>query len=301
MSARLILVAVATVIASFPQLFAARFQPVVRASSVSAPRLLHGVPQDTDSLRGLGLASPGRALALPGCGLSSFLGTSRGPALPAAADAGVLIIRAARPHPRVPAVLVVARSPQAAPVWRVAVLGDSLATGYGIGAAAAYPRVLERLARDEGWTVEVGVRAGNGHTTRDGLANARDMALWAPHVAVVALGGNDALRGTPAPTVRANLERLLATLRSSSGYLVVAGMRAVPSHGDVYGSAFHLAFRDAAAVYGAVWMPFLLEGVAARPEFNQADGVHPNAAGSGIVGANLWPYVRWAFHQLLER
>ena len=256
MSTRLILVATATVIVSFPQLFAAPDQPGVRTSSVSVPRLIHGVPEDT---------------------------------------------RAALPHPGVPAVFVMARSAQAAPAWRVAILGDSLATGYGIGASAAYPRVLERIARDAGWPIEVSIWAANGHTTADGLANAHDIARWAPHVAVVALGGNDALRGTPAPTVRANLDQLLATLRPSSSYLVVAGMRALPAHGEVHGAAFHLAFRDAAAVYDAVWMPFLLEGVAARPEYNQADGVHPNATGARIVGANLWPYVRWAFQQLLER
>ena len=267
MSARLMLIVGAALIISFPQLFSSRSQPVVRASELA---------------------------------LAGFLGTSREPTLPAAADAGSRIIRAARPHPRVPAFFVAARSAQQTSVWRVAVLGDSLATGYGIGAAAAYPRVLERIARAEGWPVEVGVWAANGHKTGDSFANAREMALWAPHVAVVALGGNDALGGTPTPTVRANLDRLLGTLRPSSGYLVVAGMRAVPSDGEIYGSAFHFAFRDAAAVYDAVWMPFLLEGVAARPEFNQADGVHPNATGSGIVGANLWPYVRWAFHQLLE-
>ena len=184
MSTRLILVATATVIVSFPQLFAAPDQPSVRTSSVSVPRLIHGVPEDT---------------------------------------------RAALPHPGVPAVFVMARSAQAAPAWRVAILGDLLATGYGIGASAAYPRVLERIARDAGWPIEVSIWAANGHTTADGLANAHDIARWAPHVAVVALGGNDALRGTPAPTVRANLDQLLATLRPSSSYLVVAGMRGTAS------------------------------------------------------------------------
>lgn len=188
---------------------------------------------------------------------------------------------------------------QAANAWRIAIIGDSLATGYGISREAAYPAVLERLARSEGWPVKVGVWGLSGNTTRNGIADARGAAAWAPHVAVVALGGNDALHGATAASVRINVERTLTELQPYSGYLLVAGMRAPPFQGEAYGKRLHRAFRDAADAYGAAWMPFLLDGVAGRPELNQRDGVHPNEAGAQIIGANLWAYVRDALHTLL--
>ena len=190
---------------------------------------------------------------------------------------------------------------QAANAWRIAIIGDSLATGYGISREAAYPAVLEQLARSEGWPVKVGVWGLSGNTTRDGIADARGAAAWAPHVAVVALGGNDALQGATAASVRINVERMLTELQPYSGYLLVAAMRAPPLRGEAYGERFHRAFRNAAGAYRAAWMPFLLDGVAGRPELNQPDGVHPNEAGAQIIGANLWAYVRDALHTLLQR
>jgi acyl-CoA thioesterase-1 len=35
-------------------------------------------------------------------------------------------------------------------------------------------------------------------------------------------------------------------------------------------------------------IPFLLDGVVGDPAYNQADGMHPNAAGARLVAENVW-------------
>ncbi len=173
-------------------------------------------------------------------------------------------------------------------------LGDSLTAGYGLSAAESYPSLLQPRLRSRGLDAEV-VNAGvSGDTSAGGLRRV-DWALDGDvSVLVVALGGNDALRGLSTEELRGNLAAIIERARARNVTVVLAGMEAPPNPGRAYTSAFRRVYRDLAAEYRVELIPFLLEGVAGRPGLNQADLIHPNAEGAARVADLVWPYVERA-------
>ena len=173
--------------------------------------------------------------------------------------------------------------------FRIVAFGDSLTAGLGLPSEAAYPaRLQERLdaAGYRGRVVNAGV---SGETTAGGL---RRMA-WAldggVRILILALGGNDGLRGLPVDQMRDNLEQMIAAAHDRGAQVLLAGMEAPPNFGADYADRFRAAFAQLAADFEVVFVPFLLEGVAGVAELNQADGIHPNAEGAERVAAHVWP------------
>jgi len=174
----------------------------------------------------------------------------------------------------------------------IVALGDSLTAGHGVAAHEAYPARLEALLRREGYRYRV-VNAGvSGDTTAGGLRRVDWVLRAHPEVAIVALGANDGLRGLSVAAMRSNLERIVRRLQKAGARVLLAGMRLPPNYGADYAAEFAAAFPAVARRTGASLMPFLLDGVAARPALNQADGIHPNAAGQQAVAERLWPYLK---------
>jgi len=169
-------------------------------------------------------------------------------------------------------------------------LGDSLTAGYGLDPTQAYPALLQKNIDSLGWRFKV-VNAGlSGETTAGGLRRL-DWILKRPiDVLVLALGGNDALRGIPLETTRQNLDRILAQTRAKvpGVHLVVAGMLVPPNWGREYFNGFRSLFPQLAKQHRAGLVPFLLEGVGGKPELNSPDGIHPTAEGHRIIAANVW-------------
>jgi acyl-CoA thioesterase-1 len=186
-------------------------------------------------------------------------------------------------------------SPAARP--RIVFLGDSLTAGYGLAAGDAYPSLVQERLRDAGLTADV-VNAGvSGDTSAGGLRRL-DWALDGDvKVLVVALGGNDALRGLSTGELRRNLAAIVERAAQRNVTVVLAGMEAPPNLGPAYTSAFREVYRGLAAEYGIALIPFLLEGVAGRPELNQADLIHPNAKGAQKIAALVWPFVERALRE----
>lgn len=171
---------------------------------------------------------------------------------------------------------------------RIVVLGDSLTAGLGLDPADAFPAVIERWLRERGYDFEV-VNAGvSGDTTAGGVRRLDWVLDEHVRVLVVALGGNDGLRGLPVDQMRRNLETIIRQARRRGVVVVLAGMEAPPNLGEEYTREFRQVFRDLARTYRVAFVPFLLEGVAGDPALNQADGIHPNAAGARRVAENVW-------------
>ena len=181
-----------------------------------------------------------------------------------------------------------------AAVLRVVLLGDSLTAGYGLAPDDAYPSVLQRRLREDGLAVDV-VNAGvSGDTSAGGLRRL-DWALEGPvRVLVVALGGNDALRGLTVDDLKRNLTAIIERAQARKVTVILAGMEAPPNLGRPYTAAFRQVYRDVAAAHRVALLPFLLEGVAGVADLNQDDGIHPNAAGARRVADNLRPYIERA-------
>jgi acyl-CoA thioesterase-1 len=169
-------------------------------------------------------------------------------------------------------------------------LGNSLTAGYGLTAEEAYPALIQAKLDSAGYRFRV-VNAGvSGETSAGGLRRV-DWVLNQPvAVLVLALGANDALRGQDLDRTRENLQAILDKTRARhpDAALVIAGMQAPPNLGSAYTDAFRRLFVELAEANGAALIPFLLEGVAAVPSLNQADGIHPTAEGQRILAENVW-------------
>jgi acyl-CoA thioesterase-1 len=191
-------------------------------------------------------------------------------------------------------VLVILLGPSPAPAApRVIVaLGDSLTAGLGVAAGEAYPAVLEARLREAGFDYRV-VNAGiSGDTSAGGLRRLDWVLRSRPDVAIVALGANDGLRGLPVAALRDNLSAIVDRMREGGVRVLLVGMRLPPNYGDAYAREFADAFRVVARRTAVAFMPFLLEGVAAQPTLNQADGIHPNAAGHRAIADHVWTALR---------
>lgn len=173
----------------------------------------------------------------------------------------------------------------------IVALGDSLTAGYQLPPEEAFPAQLEAALRARGHQVTV-VNAGvSGDTTSGGLARL-DWSVGADSDAViVALGGNDALRGLPPATTRSNLEQIVGRLRGRGLPVLLAGIKAPRNLGDEYADAFDAVFPAVAEAHDALLYPFFLDGVPISPETVQADGIHPTGAGVGLMVEGILPSV----------
>lgn len=180
-------------------------------------------------------------------------------------------------------------------------LGDSLFAGYGLPPGQSVPDLLERRLAREGYSVRM-VNAGiSGDTTSGGLARLPWLLKEAPDLAILELGANDGLMGMSPELMEKNLDAMLAALQDQGVLVLLAGMRGLANYGPDYAARFDAVFPRLAKKYGAAFLPFLLEGVALKPELNQADGIHPNPDGAARVADNLYPLLKPLVDQALAR
>jgi acyl-CoA thioesterase I len=189
------------------------------------------------------------------------------------------------------AITAVASVATANAACRIAVLGDSLTTAYGLAAEEGFPARLQERLREAGHDCEVLDAGVAGDTSAGGLARLEWMLADRPTHVIVELGGNDALRALPVEQMAANLEAIVTRLQAEGVAVLLAGMRAPPNLGRTYGDAFEAVFPRIAERHGVPLYPFFLDGVAGQAELNQPDGIHPTAAGIEIIVERLLPTV----------
>ncbi len=170
---------------------------------------------------------------------------------------------------------------------RVVMFGDSITAGYGLPPSAALPRLLAERLIAQGVDVVVENAGVSGDTTAGGLSRLGWAVQGQPDLVIVALGGNDGLRGIDPAETRRNLDAILAQLAARDITVLIAGMLAPPNLGNEYATRFNPLFRQVAEGAGVAFYPFLLDGVAADPALNQADGIHPNAEGAAIIADRM--------------
>lgn len=169
--------------------------------------------------------------------------------------------------------------------------GDSLTAGLGVDPQSAFPAKLEAALKARGHDVRV-INAGvSGDTASAG----RDRLDWVlsddVDAVIVELGANDALRGIAPTETRSALSAILETLKQRKLPVLLAGMLAPRNLGPDYAAGFDPIFPDLAKQFGAIYYPFFLDGVATRPDLNQADGLHPNPAGVTEIVTRILPNV----------
>ena len=177
---------------------------------------------------------------------------------------------------------------------RLLILGDSLAAGYGLANADGFQARLAAALAARDITVRIIDAAVSGDTTAGGRARL-DWALGprtegpGAEAALVELGGNDGLRGINPVETERNLTAILDALAARKIPVLLTGMLAPPNLGPEYGGEFRAVFIRLAARPGILFDPFFLAGIAGERSLNQADGIHPNAAGVTLIVSRLLP------------
>jgi acyl-CoA thioesterase-1 len=181
------------------------------------------------------------------------------------------------------------------------VVGDSLSAEYGLARGTGWVALLEqRLVREKiDWKV---VNASiSGETSSGGRSRlAALLTLHRPQVVVIALGGNDALRGLPLAMTQANLVAMARAAKAAGARVLIAGIAVPPNYGRAYGEGLIALFGSVARSEGTALLPFLLAGVADAPnadELFQADRIHPRAEAHPKILGNVWPVLRPLLHQ----
>jgi len=189
---------------------------------------------------------------------------------------------------------------EAQPITLVA-FGDSLTAGYGVKASESFPAQLQMALQAKGYKVTV-VNAGvSGDTTADGLRRFDWAMQPKPDGVILELGANDALRGIDPKEPSANLDKILASLKSLDVPVLLTGMKAPSNWGDDYVKAFDAIYTGLASKYDVPLYPFFLDGVALDPGFSQPDGLHPTASGIGEVVKRILPDVEALVQRISQR
>lgn len=182
--------------------------------------------------------------------------------------------------------------------FRILILGDSLTEGYGVSAQQAFPSLLEKklneeFSPDKNDTYEI-INAGiSGSTSSGGVARIEWLLKSNPDFLIIALGGNDGLRGVPVEETKNNLKKIILTAKAKDIPTLLSGMKMPPNYGIEYTHKFSKLFIDLAEEENVPLVPFLLEGVGGDPAMNLPDRIHPNPVGHQKIAQTV-------YHQLIN-
>lgn len=172
---------------------------------------------------------------------------------------------------------------------KIVAFGDSLTAGFGLLEKESYPYLLQEKLKAEGYDYEVINGGISGDTSIGGLERI-DWVLEMDNVQILILelGGNDLLRRMPVANMKNNLAKIIEKAQAKKIKILLCGMLAPPNVGAQYQRDYQMVFPDLASQYKVEFLPFLLENVALNKDLNQADGIHPNAAGEKIMTDNVY-------------
>ncbi|MHA7680153.1 arylesterase [Cupriavidus sp. PET2-C1] len=175
----------------------------------------------------------------------------------------------------------------------ILVLGDSLSAEYGLARNTGWVKLMEARLREERFDYSVVNASVSGETTVGGKTRLPDLlARHHPAVVIVELGANDALRGLPLQTTEANLRSIVTSAQQAKASVLLVGMRIPPNYGLDYTERFFSIYPKLAGEYKLRLVPFLLEQVIAKPEWFQADRLHPTAQAQGTLLDTVWPQLK---------
>lgn len=171
--------------------------------------------------------------------------------------------------------------------------GDSLSAAYGLPRQQGWVTLLEERLRQDKFTHRVVNASISGETSAGGLSRiGRALEQHRPALLILALGGNDGLRGLPVSQMQTNLDGIIRAAQRRRVKVLLLGVRMPPNYGPAYTREFTASFAALAGKHRTAFAPFLLEGFADRPEYFLDDGVHPNAAAQPLILETVWRQLR---------
>lgn len=180
-------------------------------------------------------------------------------------------------------------------------LGDSLTAGYGLDKGLSFPDKLELRLKEMGINATIINGGVSGDTSAGGLARLSWLLDQRFDAVIINLGANDGLRGLDPSETKKNIGKILKILDEHSIPALLAGMQAPPNLGADYVNEFNSIYPDLAQQFGIVFYPFFLDGVAAIPELNQPDGIHPNALGVDLIVEKILPNILQLVEQIKSK
>ena len=176
------------------------------------------------------------------------------------------------------------------------VVGDSLSAEYGLARGTGWVALLEKRILAEKLPVKVVNASISGDTTSGGRSRLPALLKQhKPHLVLLELGGNDALRGLPLKMTQDNLAAMARVAKAAGAKVLVVGMAMPPNYGRQYAEAFLQLFATVAAAESTALVPFLLKGVADGPDADklfQPDRIHPTGAAQPRMLDNVWPVLK---------
>lgn len=175
----------------------------------------------------------------------------------------------------------------------ILILGDSLSAGYGIDVDQSWAALLQQRLEAQGYEHRVVNASISGETTEGGATQVENaIETFSPQLIILALGGNDGLRGFPPARIKGNLLSIGARAKASGADVVLLGIRIPTNYGARYTSAFEAVYPEVASELDILWIEFFMDGVALNDDLLQEDRIHPNAKAQPILLDNAWPVIR---------
>ena len=169
------------------------------------------------------------------------------------------------------------------------IYGDSLSAGYGLPQKTGWVSLLKKQLKTHQPNYQVINASISGETALGGLNRIEQvLKRFHPNIVIVELGANDGLRGMPIKSIHDNLEAIVKTCKQNKASVLLVGMRLPPNYGATYTQNFSSIYQKIANRHKLRLVPFLLEGFGDKPEYFQADKMHPNKNAQEIILNNVW-------------
>ena len=169
----------------------------------------------------------------------------------------------------------------------IVALGDSLTEGFGVSKEEAYPYLVEQELARKGYSIKM-INAGiSGSTSASAPSRMQWYVRVKPDIVILALGGNDGLRGLSVQHMKKNLGKAIELATVNDILVLLAGMQIPLNYGQDYTKSFRNAFYELAEQYQLPMIPFLLKDVGNVPSLNLPDGIHPNLEGHHIISRTV--------------
>jgi len=183
--------------------------------------------------------------------------------------------------------------PLTAAAKSIVVLGDSISAGYGIQVQQGWVALLQRKLNEQAKPYVISNASISGDTSAGGLARLQPILdQHKPDILLLELGANDGLRGLSSQEMKRNLAEIVRRSQAAGAKVMLLGMKIPPNYGKRYIEMFYSIYPQLAEELKIPLVPFILEDVALKPEWMQADGLHPNALGQPAIVETIWPHLQ---------
>ena len=175
----------------------------------------------------------------------------------------------------------------------IILVGDSLSSGYGLALKKSWVYTLRHKIKERFPFVKLINSSIGGSTTYNGLNRLQNQfKRHNANVVIIALGGNDALRGLNLKVSKQNIEKMIVLSKKNKCQVILISTRIFTNYGPDYTKAFKLVFKDLVSRYQLHFIPNLLQGIALNPKLMQSDGIHPNVSAQPLITKRVWPILK---------